>query len=481
MQERLEALRQMSARLEPEAGLRKEWLGLAADYAERFLESLSGRHGYVPDDRAAETALADGLREEATDLPELLEIIEHGVDRVGVNESTGHFFGFIPGSGLYHGALGDYLAAVSNRYVGVAYAGPGAVRLERQLITWMAREIGYPDAAEGDLTSGGSLGNLGAIVTAREAYGLRSRSLRDAVVYLSAQTHHSIAKALRIAGLGDVRVREVAVDERHRMSAHALEAELGRDRDAGLRPWLIVASAGATDTGAIDPLAGLADLAQRENLWLHVDAAYGGAFVLCEPGRRRLAGIERAHSIVIDPHKGLFAPFGTGLLLVRDGRALRRAYAYEADYMQDADRAGLELVSPSETSPELTRPFRGLRLWLALRLAGVGAFRAALEEKLLLARYFHEALAASPLFEVGAEPDLSIVTFWLRTPLGDEESLNEALVEAVQRDGRIYLSSTRLNGRFTLRLAILNARTHVEHVERAITTLSELGRKVLGR
>jgi glutamate/tyrosine decarboxylase-like PLP-dependent enzyme len=206
--------------------------------------------------------------------------------------------------------------------------------------------------------------------------------------------------------------------------------------------------------------------------------------VLCDTGRQLLRGMERADSVVIDPHKGLFVPFGTGVVLVRDGKHLQRAYALqgadadEVGYLQDTVGESREVPSPSDLSPELTRPFRGLRLWLALRLAGVGAFRAALEEKLLLARYFHQQLAANTNFEVGAPPDLTVVTFRLRAPGRDADAANEALVSAIQRDGRIYLSSTRLDGRFTLRLAILNARTHRQHVDRAVEVITELGREV---
>jgi glutamate/tyrosine decarboxylase-like PLP-dependent enzyme len=319
------------------------------------------------------------------------------------------------------------------------------------------------------------------VVAAREAHGLGAAAVPSAVVYVSAQTHHSMDKALRVAGLGEAVRRAVPLDGRHRMRPDALRRQVAEDRAVGLRPWLLVATAGSTDAGAVDPLAELAEVAAGEGLWLHVDAAYGGAFALCEPGRRALAGIERSDSLVLDPHKGLFAPFGTGVVLVRDGAALRRAFAYgyRASYLQDAARGDLADASPSELSPELTRPFRGLRVWLALRLAGVAAFRAALEEKLLLARYAHGRLAERAELEVGPEPDLSVVTFRLRSPGGDADAANLALTEAIQRDGRIYLSSTRLDGRVTLRLAILNARTHRADVDLAVEVIAELAGRVI--
>ncbi len=241
-----------------------------------------------------------------------------------------------------------------------------------------------------------------------------------------------------------------------------------------MRPWLIAATAGTTDTGAVDPLADLADIAGRRELWLHVDGSYGAPFALTEQGKRILRGIERADSVVLDPHKGLFVPFGSGAVLVREGSHLLDVHHYDASYLQDRDvLASGDEVSPADLSPELTRPFRALRLWLPLKLAGVAPFRAALEEKLLLARHLHEKLLLEDGFEVGPPPDLSIVTFRYRPRRGDPDTFNRRLVDAVQQDGRIFLSSTRIGGKFTLRVAILSLRTHLETIELAIEILRE--------
>ncbi|MEL7371588.1 MAG: aminotransferase class V-fold PLP-dependent enzyme, partial [Myxococcota bacterium] len=255
----------------------------------------------------------------------------------------------------------------------------------------------------------------------------------------------------------------------------ALDAMVQQDVQKGLRPWVLVASAGSTDTGAVDPLPQLADIATNHGLWFHVDAAYGGAFALCDEGRRKLAGIERSDSVVFDPHKGLFLPWGTGVVLVKDRRAMVQAHAYQASYLNDfSDQLGGEDPSPADMSAELSRPFRGLRVWLTLQLVGVVAIRAALEEKLVLAQYFHQQLQAWPDFEVGPAPDLSVVTFRWVPKSGDADAANLRLVDAVQHDGRIYLSSTVLDGRVTLRLAILNARTHLLHIDRALHVLRTL-------
>ena len=261
------------------------------------------------------------------------------------------------------------------------------------------------------------------------------------------------------------------------MDARALGACMEADRAAGLVPWLVIATAGSTDTGAVDPLSAVGDIAAAEGLWLHVDAAYGGAFLLCEEGRRILAGIERSDSTIIDPHKGLFLPFGSGAVLVRDRDRLAAANRYHADYMQDAFREDVEL-SPADLSPELTRPFRGLRLWLPLKLFGLAPFRAALKEKLLLARYFHGRLQELPDWEVGPPPDLSVVTYRYLPPRGDVNEFNRRLVAAVQNEGKFFISSTQLNGRFTLRLAVMHFRTHLADVELALEQLQYHARRL---
>jgi aromatic-L-amino-acid decarboxylase len=365
---------------------------------------------------------------------------------------------------MYPSALGDLLAGVFNRYAGISFASPGAVKLERQLVRWMADIVGYPSTAGGDLTSGGSIANLTAIIAARETMGIRARDVERSCVYITADTHHCVNKSLRAAGLAECNKRLVPMDEKFRMDVAALETLILKDKAAGLRPWLIVASAGTTDAGAVDPMERIADLAEQHDMWMHADAAYGGFFLLCEEGRKALRGLGRAHSIVLDPHKGMFIPYGSGAVLVRNVSWLAQSQTYEADYMQDAVADEGE-YSPADLSLELTRPFRGLRFWLPLKLFGVAPFRAALEEKMWLARYFHEQLENTPGWEMGPYPELSVVTFRYVPKLGDANLLNKRLVEAVREDGRVFISSTKINGNFVLRLAVLHFRTHLDRVD----------------
>jgi glutamate/tyrosine decarboxylase-like PLP-dependent enzyme len=236
---------------------------------------------------------------------------------------------------------------------------------------------------------------------------------------------------------------------------------------------LVIASAGTTDVGAIDPLEEIGRIAKAEGLWYHIDAAYGGFFALVDECRPKLAGMELSDSIVLDPHKGLFLPYGTGALLVKDVKALRRSHHYQAAYMQDIlAEESLESASPAELSPELTKHFRGLRLWLPLKLHGVVPFRACLEEKLLLARYFH-AQVQKLGFEVGPEPELSVATYRWVPEVGDANEFNQALVDEIHRDGRVFVSSTMLDGNFVLRLAALVFRTHLETIDLLLAILKE--------
>lgn len=293
-------------------------------------------------------------------------------------------------------------------------------------------------------------------------------------MYLTAQAHHCIEKALRIAGLGEAGIRRIPMDERFRMRPDALAHAVAADRSAGLKPWLIVATAGTTDTGAVDPLEAIAAVAERERCWFHVDAAYGGFFLLTEHGRSALKGIERSDSVVLDPHKGLFLPYGAGMVLVRNVRPLAETHHYSGSYMQDAMREPGEL-SPADVSPELTKHFRALRMWLPLVLLGTKPFRAALDEKLLLARYFYREIQSLG-FEVGPPPDLSIVTFRWAPPGATPDRINrinQEIVDGIRRDGRVFLSSTMLDGRFTLRLAVLAFRTHRRTIDLAIRVLRE--------
>ncbi|MCJ7557649.1 MAG: aminotransferase class I/II-fold pyridoxal phosphate-dependent enzyme [Gammaproteobacteria bacterium] len=470
LESQLARLEVVARQLEPNAGLRQRHNKQVLDYANHFLETLPTLKTFQPAS-CGELLQAMPVGEQPYSMEQVLHTLARDVDTPGINPASGGHLGYIPGGGQYYAALGDYLADVFNRYAGVSYASPGAVKLEKSLLRWMADMVGYPTSAAGDLTSGGSMANLMGVVAARDAAGLTGRQLVNGPIYLTAQTHHCVDKAIRIAGLAECPRRIIPMDAGFRMDTEALAATIQNDRNAGLKPWLIVGSAGTTDTGSVDPLAEIADIAAFHGIWFHVDAAYGGFFMLSENARSVLNGIQHSDSVVIDPHKGLFLPYGSGAILVRDGAALHKAHFYDANYMQDA-RSGEQDLSPADLSPELSRPFRGLRMWLPLMLCGLAPFRAALDEKLLLARYFHRKLSALPGWEVGPEPELSVVTYRYLPHSGDPDEFNRKLVQAIHDDGRVFVSSTVINGNFVLRLAVLHFRTHREQVDLLLELLA---------
>ena len=415
-------------------------------------------------------SLAEPLPEQGTPFPKLLDLLfDRAVPR-SINTAGPGYLAYVPGGGLLHAAVADLIADSVNRYVGLFGAAPGLAQLERNVVDWFRGMIGFPQEAGGILTSGGSLSALSALITARRER--LPENFLSGVIYLSDQAHHSLEKAALLAGFPAASLRKLPSDERFRLRAGVLEKAVEEDRARGLTPFLVVASGGTTNTGAVDPLEEIAEAARRLGLWLHVDAAYGGFFVLTEEGRKALRGIELADSVVLDPHKSLFLPYGTGALLVRDAEALRRTHSLAADYLPQSND-GVDLC---EISPELTRPFRGLRVWLPLKMHGAGPFREALEEKLALARWASGELKTIPGIEILAEPQLSALAFrWNPGGLPSEElnRLNRGLMKRINDRKRVLLTGTLLRGEFVIRICVLSFRTHRDRMEMCLEDIRE--------
>lgn len=462
-------LEKLSRKLEPPPTLRRKVRGEVVSYTEAFLNSLAEGKAYQSISDMGIGLLSEPVGEKPLPVRNALKLLKHSVDFPALNPASGGHLGYIPGGGLYYASLGDYMADVTNRYAGVYYAGPGAVRMENMLIRWVAGVVGYPASSAGNLTSGGSIANLIAICTARDAKRVKAATLSRSVIYLTHQAHHSLEKAIRIAGLAECPIRHVPMDKAYRMDPLALQQQIKEDIRNGLIPFLLIASAGTTDVGAIDPMPELAQIAKKHRLWFHVDAAYGGFFVLTKEGKRKLKGMEKSDSLVIDPHKGLFLPYGIGIVLVKDRKQMNATHYYQANYMQDALSA-TEEPSPADLSPELTKHFRGLRMWLPLKLHGLAPFRACLQEKLLLARFFYEEIRKLG-FETGPPPQLSVVTYRYVPPKGDPNIFNKKLLKFVQEDGHVFISSTLLEEKFILRFACLSFRTHKSTVDTLLKVL----------
>lgn len=442
---------------------------LVAQAMERIvahIESLPEQSAANPEG-AAELArrLREPLPETGARFGELLDLLFREAIGAGFNSASPGYLAYVPGGGIFHAALADLIANAVNRYVGLWASAPGLVQLEANVVRWFCDIVGFPERAGGFLTSGGSLANFSALFTAR-----RERlpdNFLDGTLYASDQSHHSVRKAAVMAGFSPDRLRAVASDDRFRLRLDALKEQIREDRRNGYTPFAVVANAGTTNTGAVDDLEAIAVIAEKEGLWLHVDAAYGGFFMLTERGRKRLRGIHRADSITLDPHKGLFLPYGTGCLIVRDRQTLKRAHAAEAAYLP-AMQEDPEFVDFCQISPELSRDFRGLRVWLPLKMHGIGPFREALDEKLDLTRWAAERLSEIEEIEIVAEPQLSVVAFRLRRPGLDDaalDALNRKLLEKINAGRRVLLNGTLIDGRFVLRFCVLSFRTHRDRLE----------------
>ncbi|WP_437535140.1 pyridoxal-dependent decarboxylase [Sorangium sp. So ce726] len=467
--------------LELPGDVMREMVELAMDRIVQHIESLPEQpmHATRGGKRVARS-LREPLPERGVPYEKLLRKLFGKLIPMSLNTASPGYMGYIPGGGLFHAAVADLIADAVNRYVGVFQAAPLLVQIEANVIAWFCTMLGLPEGSGGILTTGGSLANLVAVITARRER-LPPDFLRG-TVYASEEAHHSVTKAALLAGFPPEAVREIPVDGRFRMRPDAAAEAVARDRARGLSPFLLVTSAGTTGTGAIDDLPALADLAEAERLWLHVDAAYGGFFALTERGRAAMRGIERADSVTLDPHKSLFLPYGTGCLAVRDREALRRAHALSASYMPPM-QAEDDLVDFCAISPELSRDARGMRVWLPLKMHGASVFRAELDEKLTLARGAADALRQMAHIEVVAEPELSLLAFRARPPGVDDgpalDALNRRLLARVNAKQRVLLTGVVAGGRFLLRMCILSFRTHADRVNAALADVASSLAEVL--
>ncbi|HZD79226.1 MAG TPA: aminotransferase class V-fold PLP-dependent enzyme [Actinomycetota bacterium] len=411
--------------------------------------------------------------QEGGDFGPLVELVDTIASNSADNAGPG-FLAYIPGGGLFASSLADLLSTTIDRFVNLWGEAPVAAQIENNVVRWLCGLFDLPPESRGVLTSGGSMANFSAIVTARAAH-LPEDFLHGAL-YVSEHVHASVQKAAMLAGFPVRNVRRVPVTPDLRMDVQALRKMVGEDRGTGFAPFGVVASAGTTNTGTIDPLSAIAEVCEVEGLWLHVDAAYGGFFQLTERGHERFAGIERADSITLDPHKGMFLPYGTGALIVRHGTKLREAHFVGAAYLQDL-AADADIPNFTEYSAELSRDFRGLRVWFPLKLHGVSAFRRALDEKLDLSELLYEELKADPRLELPWSPDLTVVPFRLRD--GDDAA-NRRLLETVNASKRVFLSSTVIDGRFTIRACILSHRTHRDRIEECIAIVRDAVARIAG-
>jgi aromatic-L-amino-acid decarboxylase len=382
------------------------------------------------------------------------------------------YLAFIPGGGLYTAAVADFITNTTNRFTGVWQAAPALVQLEANALDWLREWMGFPAEARGLFTTGGSMATFNAIVCARERF--LGPDIRRGVLYTSDQAHHSVLKSAKLAGIMPDRVRAIPCDARFKLPVDALATAVERDRRGGLTPFLVISSAGTTNTGAVDPIDAIADLCATERLWHHVDGAYGAFFYLCDELRHVLRGLDRADSLTLDPHKGMFLPYGTGALLVRDGAALRAAHEATADYLPAMPHPE-DFYDPSQHGPELSRGFPGLRVWLSVKRFGTAAFRSALAEKRALAVDAARRVAALPHVVIDAPPELSLFAFHLTWPgasLRDEDAATRELMDRTTKLGRVMITGAVARGRYLGRACVLSFRTHQPQIDALVQDLS---------
>lgn len=442
-------------------------------------EQPVGRSASRPD---MEALLREPPPEYGADFDAVLAEFAAKVAPFAMRTNHPRFLAFIPGAPTPVSMLGDWLCAGANFFAGVWLEAAGPAEVELLVLDWFKAFLGYPVTASGILTGGGSEANLTALVVAREPLTFEQRG--RAALYVTEHRHWSADRAAKIIGLRPDQVRPVPADSDFRMQPRALADAVARDRVAGLLPWAVVANAGATNTGTVDPLRGLAGICRREGLWLHVDAAYGWPAVLTGEGRAALDGIDLADSLTLDPHKWFGQTFEAGCVLVRDGRRLGETFALRPDYMKDVE-PGDDEVNFADQGIALTRRFRALKIWLSVKVLGVAWFRQLVERCCRLADYAAALLRQGGRFEILSLRQLSIVAFRY-VPAGtggartneDLDRLNMALLDKVRATGRAFLSSTRLHGRIALRFCFVNWRTTAGDVEEVVQLLTALGERL---
>jgi glutamate/tyrosine decarboxylase-like PLP-dependent enzyme len=459
----------------------------ALDRIAAYYQTLRDRPVLVPtSSKALRARLDEPLPQCPSDFQEILDQFDDTVFQYSRHNAHPRMFGYVASPGTPITAIGSLIEAAINVNATAWRSGPAAAEVEHVTINWLKQILGYPDDAMGLFVSGGSMANFAGLAAARSAKapinivreGLTA--LRTPMcVYVSEEAHYSAEKAAAMLGLGEANVRHVQTDDRFRLDLADLDRLVAEDRAAGRLPFCVVASAGTTATGAIDPIADISDFARRHNLWLHVVAAYGGPAALVPEIRAKFAGIEQADSIALDPHKWFYLPMGCGCILYRDPAAARAAFAHGAEYTRTIGLQDAEAFAFWDYGPELSRPFRALNLWLLFKYAGAQALAEAIEQNIACARHAAALIKRSPDLELLAPVELSIFCFRYKTKEGDPNALNERLLIALQKAGSSYLSNASLRGQFALRGCVLNYRTTkhdmevlLEDVRKAAQTLT---------
>lgn len=455
---------------------------LVADTVADHLATLRQQPAYATlDTAAAERLVERRAPAHGTEFETLLATLRDRVFPHAAREPHPGFIAYVPSCPTFPAVLGDWLATGFNFFAGVWPVAAGPNEIELVVLDWFRQWLGMPPETSGLLTSGGSGANLTAMIAARHHVTAGDASvIARLTVYASDQVHSSVTRAAWLAGVPREHVRLLPVDEEFRLRIDALRDAVGRDRAMGLHPLMVVANAGTTNTGSVDSMHAIADLCERNEVWMHVDAAYGGFAVLTDRGRRALAGIERADSVTLDPHKWLFIPFECGCLLARDPNRLKAAFQILPEYLADV-QTGHEAVNFADYGEQLTRYARAIKVWLSVSYFGTDVIRDAIERGMMLARRLEERIRETAGLEIVSPARFGVVCFRARpTDLEDAalDALNERVLARVVAGGRYFISSTRLRGAFALRACILGFRTAEEDVDGLVSAVADAASEI---
>lgn len=468
--------------LDPSADEIREWGNSVVQLVASYLGDLRDRKVYREMSSSdIRDRLDPALPTEGADFDTLLKIFHEVIIPFSRQNAHPRMFGYVQSPGTPLAAFADLLASTLNANLTAWRSAPAAVEIERLTIDWVRQILGFNSEAGGLFVSGGSIANLAALAAARRT---KVQSLGRLCLYASSETHHSIAKAAALLGIGQENVRHIAVDESYKMRLDDLAAKIAADTAEGRQPFCVVANAGTVNTGAIDPLPEIREIAHRHQLWMHVDGSYGAFALLARSARGSLAGIEQADSVALDPHKWLYLPVDVGCVIYRDPGLARAAFAHEAEYTRVIGAEADEAFAFWDYGPELSRRFRALKVWMLLKGVGLQSLGEAIENNLACARHLDSLVRASDDFEMAAPVALSIFCFrylppQLRIALPQKiDAYNERLLIALQRDGSSYLSNATLGGRFALRGCVLNYRTTLRDMEMLLDDLRRVAKSL---
>lgn len=468
----------------------------ASELVVRMHDGLA-RAGITPNRSQGEIAslFDEPLPEEPQSMDTVLREVEENIFPNATLYSSPRFFGYINGSGNQAAVIAELLAAEINQIPAKWHFSPSASEVERRVVQWLAQFIGYAPDAAGCLLSGGSAGNLAGLATARAQkapFDTNSIGMGGGpvlTVYVSSEGHASFEKSMALLGMGRNQLRRIPVLDDFTIDVDALDRQIATDRLNGAYPLCVVGNAGTTNTGAVDPLNTLAELCRKHGVWFHVDAAYGGPAATTNSAKALFQGLDQADSVVVNPHKWLYVPVEAACILVQRPDALKRTFRIDADYLQeDAGAIATDRVDFKDYGPQLSRSFRALKVWMTFKIYGARRLRAAIERNIAIMRYLADRIDASPDFVRLAPVPLSVVCFQYRLPSpdlsrrGDQayiDALNERLLRALERDGRVFLSGTKIHGKTALRACSVNHRLGREDVDLLLDVIRDVAAKIL--